>query len=48
MKKDFKDIELLKIKAKKIIFRSKYSEAFTEICQKLKRHLKRNVANTLF
>ena len=36
MKKDFEKIELLKVNAKKIIFRTEgSSEALTEICQKL-------------
>ena len=48
MKKDFKKIKLLKINWKKIIFKSKYCETFTEICQKLKLNSKRNVANMLF
>ena len=47
MKKDFKKIEILKINAKKIIFRRK-SEAFTEICKKLKLIRKSIVANILF
>ena len=42
MKKDFKKTVLLKINTKK-----KSSEAFTEICQKLKLNRKRNVADAL-
>ena len=46
MKKDFKKIELLKINARKI-FSGASSEAFTEICQKLKLNRKKKLSKYL-